>query len=480
MNALRTLLLLIAITCSWLGSLALSHEPQPHEFAAAMKRAAQSYRQLALHGGYVYYYSLDGAKRWGEGVASPTQVWVQPPGTPTVGEAYLKAYLATHDPFYEQAATEAAMALVSGQLKSGGWTNLIDFDKSSPQAADYRHDKQRGKNNSSLDDDQSTGALRFLIRVDQALHFKNAAIHDAALFGLRSLLAAQYACGAFPQIWTKPAEASHALKNASFPTVDWRTEGKVKNYWDMYTLNDNVAGNVCDTLMLAHAVYKEDQYLESLKRLGDWLLAAQLPEPQPGWAQQYDYDMHPIWARKFEPPAVASDETQEVILTLLKIAQATQDHRYLRPIPAAIQWLRHSRIENIHESANKLMRFARYYELQTNRPLYMVREGQSYHLTYSDQDLPSHYGWKTVDQTDHLERLLKQINSDEPLDLTNRSDRTAAEALESLDAAGRWVSVYRGESLVGQPKFSPQQSYLSSQIFAENLSLLAEALQPLK
>ena len=31
---------------------------------------------------------------------------------------------------------------------------------------------------------------------------------------------------------------------ASFPSYDWRTEGRVKNYWDMYTLNDNVAGNV--------------------------------------------------------------------------------------------------------------------------------------------------------------------------------------------------------------------------------------------
>ena len=30
----------------------------------------------------------------------------------------------------------------------------------------------------------------------------------------------------------------------------------------------------------------------------------QMPDPQPGWAQQYDYDMRPMWARKFEPAAI--------------------------------------------------------------------------------------------------------------------------------------------------------------------------------
>src|SRR5262245_65894851 len=99
------------------------------EAAQAMRRAAEFYRgQAALRGGYVYYYSPDLKLRHGEGVASPSQIWVQPPGTPTVGLAYLAAYRATGDTLYLDAAREAGEALIYGQLKSGGWQNCLEFD----------------------------------------------------------------------------------------------------------------------------------------------------------------------------------------------------------------------------------------------------------------------------------------------------------------------------------------------------------------
>ena len=97
--------------------------------AATLRRGCSYYRtKVASHGGYVYYYSLDLRQRWGEGVATTDQIWVQPPGTPTVGLAYLHAYRATEDRFYLDAAQQAAEALVYGQLRSGGWTNCIDFN----------------------------------------------------------------------------------------------------------------------------------------------------------------------------------------------------------------------------------------------------------------------------------------------------------------------------------------------------------------
>src|SRR5436190_18540507 len=99
------------------------------EATGTMRKAAEYYRgKVALRGGYVYYYSPDMTQRHGEGVATATQIWVQPPGTPTVGLAYLAAYKATGDKFYLDAAREAGEALIYGQLKSGGWQNCIDFD----------------------------------------------------------------------------------------------------------------------------------------------------------------------------------------------------------------------------------------------------------------------------------------------------------------------------------------------------------------
>jgi len=99
------------------------------EATDAMRRAAAFYHEkVASHGGYVYYYATDLSRRWGEGEATADQIWVQPPGTPTVGLAYLKALEATGDVNYFYAARDAAQALVYGQLKSGGWTNCVDFD----------------------------------------------------------------------------------------------------------------------------------------------------------------------------------------------------------------------------------------------------------------------------------------------------------------------------------------------------------------
>src|SRR5262249_22972099 len=67
----------------------------------ALRKAAQYFRtQVATEGGYLWRYSDDLKRREGERKATATMVWVQPPGTPAVGMAYLTAYEATGDAYY--------------------------------------------------------------------------------------------------------------------------------------------------------------------------------------------------------------------------------------------------------------------------------------------------------------------------------------------------------------------------------------------
>jgi hypothetical protein len=442
---------------------------------SALKQAASFYHnKVALRGGYVYYYSPDLTRRLGEGVASDTQIWVQPPGTPTVGLAYLTAYRATADRFYLDAATQAAEALVYGQLQSGAWTNSIDFDPRSGKAARYRNGRgggSRARNFSTLDDGISQSAIRLLVQVDQAHGFKHKKIHDAAEVALKALLEAQFPNGGFPQGWDEtPAPRPQPVK-ANFPNYDWRTEGRIKNYWDMFTLNDGLAGTVADTLRDAYRVYKDEKYKDAVEQLGDFLILAQLPAPQPIWSQQYNYDMQPIWARRFEPSAVTGGESQDVMETLMAIYRLTGNKKYLAPIPSALAHLKQSRLSD--------GRLARYYELLSNKPLYMFRRGKSYTLTYDDSQLPKHYGWKIDSRLDEIEREFQRLKREgtKPAPTTNTDQLEAGvrETLKSLNS-DRWISTFSGEPLAGQPKFRPGDKYISSGVFSRNVELLSRYL----
>jgi pectate lyase-like protein len=408
------------------------------EAVSVMRKAVEYYRtKVAYRGGYVYYYSPDLKLRYGEGMATPTQIWVQPPGTPTVGLAYLAAYRATGEKFYLDAARAAGEALIYGQLQSGGWQNCVDFD---PQRRVnlYRNGKGGGANNSTLDDGISQSAIRFLARLDEALEFKDAAVHESAQVALEALLNAQFTNGAFPQIWTGPVGSVPVIKS-SYSDDDWRTEGKVKDYWNMYTLNDGLPGTVTQTLLAAADVYKDVKYKNALARLGDFLLLAQMPEPQPAWAQQYSRQMQPIWARRFEPASITAGESQDVLETLLKIYETTGDKKYLDPVPRALAYLKKSLLPD--------GRLARYYELKTNRPLYMTRRDGEYFLTYDDSMLPDHYGWK-VDSRGAAQRS--------PASYRGAGRRRALDQHFPRRTAGWPTEVQAGRSLHKQRRVQPE------------------------
>jgi PelA/Pel-15E family pectate lyase len=450
----------------------------------ALKTAATFYRtKVASRGGYVYYYTPDLKQRWGEGVANEDTIFVQPPGTPTVGMAYLKAFEATGEKFYADAARETAEALVYGQLESGGWTQTIirpgEPPAGSPEpppafgkanrVGKYRNGKGGNWNVSSLDDGQTQAALVMLMRADRAIDFKHKEIHEAVAYGLDRLLAAQFRSGGFPQVWQKAAEDFRAVP-AKYPDYDWKTEGRVKNYWDFPTLNDGLAGTVAEVLIEAHQTYKDAKYKDALAKLGDFLVLAQMPDPQPGWCQQYSREMVPIWARKFEPAAITGWESQDAMRTLIKIARYTGEKKYLEPIPKALAYFNKSLLPD--------GRVPRFYELKTNKPLYM---NARYELTYDDSATPDHYGWK---QSAHFKEIEKEYEDAKAGRAPKAARGLAAKELEAdvrrivnaLDAEGRWVSTYGGERLVGQPKFAPGFKFVSSAVFSTNMEALGAYL----
>jgi len=425
--------------------------PAPADVAVAMKKTALFYRnKTSVAGGYGISVPKDYSTSRAENRESSTLISIQHPGTPSVGLALLMAFKVTKDPLFKQAAREAAQSLLWCQLASGGWESDFDFNPAVARKYHYRRDLEAGDTErggrhgaSTLDDGKTEAALLFLLELAHTPEFaKDEELHRAVKFGFDGLLLAQEKCGAWGQSFDGPADASAPVVKAKLP-AQWSRVWPNVDYTKFYTLND---GNLLQTtrlLLRAHELTQDERYLTAAKKVGDFHLLAQLPAPQPAWAQQYNAQMEPVWARKFEPPAVSSAESIEALETLLELWVATGEAKYRAPMAAAIAWLDKVKLPD--------GQWARFYELGTDKPLYC--KAKTYEVTYDDSDLPTHYGFKLNELGEDLDALKKKLamsreelqhakaDPTEPRKWASRAKGAAkkvVKALETLNPKGYW------------------------------------------
>jgi hypothetical protein len=537
----------IGVVCAALG-FAQANAPSRADVIAAMRKAAAFYSEkVSNRGGYHFVYADDLSYGRSEMSEGPTIVEVQREGTPIAGMAYLEAYEATGDDLFLKAARATANALVEGQLCNGGWDYFIEFDPEKRKSMPYRVDggcEGKKPRVTTLDDNVTQACTRLMMRVDRALKFGDARIHESAKAALDSLLRAQFPNGAWPQRYTTfPDPAAFPVKKASYP-ADWPRKWPNKPYFAMYTFNDNSIADAIDTMLEAARIYKESRYLDSARRGGDFILLAQMPDPQPAWAQQYDIDMHPAWARQFEPPSVTGGESQANMRILMVLYQETGDKKYLEPIPGALAYLERSvlpPVNNPSEIRRRASRggpaLARFYELKTNKPLYITKGTQvqatglgsaridGYEVSYSDESVITHYGVlisaaglkplraayeriaaesKPTPRSDNLYGLSPWTGEDTGGPSARNADPArVSEIVRSLDEHGAWteegtigkadrvVSVTAARSMVltinGKPTaikdndrielfggtLPPRTKVIRTSTFASNLRLLA-------
>lgn len=459
--------------------------PSRDEVLGAMRKAASFYvDQVATEGGYHFYYAADLSYGRSESAEGPTQIEFQRQGTPVVTLAYLEAHEATGDKVFLDAARAAGKAYLRGQMCSGGWDYLAEFDPEKRKQYRYRADGNCGPDKrgvTNLDDNVTQSAVRVLMRLDRALKFQDKDIHEAVTFALDKLIEAQFPIGAWPQRFNAPPDHSRfPVKRASYPP-SWDRKWPGPEYQLHYTFNDNSISDMIDTMLEAARIYNEPRYKASAEKGGQFILLAQMPDPQPAWAQQYDANMHPAWARVFEPPSVTGGESQGIMRTLMLLYRETGDRKYLEPIPRALEYLKKSVLppaDRYVEARSRMPKgtpvLARFYELKTNRPLYITKGSRltaaglgsrmvdGYELSYTGESVITHYGVLTGGgDLAAIEQDYRQLAKADPRSirrpdrltgLSPWSERAAPERtksqlaaqatkiISSMDSRGAWVT----------------------------------------
>jgi Ca2+-binding RTX toxin-like protein len=329
----------------------------------SLYQSTQTFAGLAFEGGYAGAYSFADGRQFGEAPSQPLgsgEVWLQPPGTPRIGEGYLRSYTVLNDQQYLDAAIQVGQAIAFAQKDNGGWSYT---NRMTDRDADWLlGDRTTGV---SLDDNVTQGNLGFLMKLD--VHYDAQWLTDSIGEALDFLVQNQGVSGGWAH---------------SYPAKG--------DYRDHFTFADSVINNAIDVLWQAHTQYADPVHLQSTMKGVEFILQTQLSAPQAGWAQFYDSNLQPASGRFFEPEAVDSLVTAHNIRTLIAAYQHNADQRYVDAAQAAVNWLKQTELPS-HE-------WYRLSEIGTGTPIFVKTDGTILHTVAEMEAAKAagelvEYGW---------------------------------------------------------------------------------------
>jgi len=259
-------------------------------------------------------------------------------------------------------AIQLAEYILTWQLPHGGWSKGIAF-QDGPWRPGMPKSTQvnRGVELGSFDDGKTIAEMKVLATVYRATGDER--FKEGFLRGLDFVFAAQYPTGGWPQ---------------SYP----QREG----YSDNVTYNDGAMINV---LRLVRDVARSPLYdfvgpeyraraEEALRKGIDYILRSQIEVDGvlTAWGQQHDpFTYEPAYGRSFELPSITAGESVGVVEFLMELPDPGPEIR--RAILSALLWFERVRLPD--------GRWARFYEIGTDRPFFVPRSGEK---LYDYNELP--------------------------------------------------------------------------------------------
>ena len=361
--------------------------------------------KVSTNGGYLWHYLPDFSRRWGEMEAYPTMIWLQNPGTISMGNLFIDAYQATGNEYFYGAAQKAANAIIWGQSHLGGWNYMVDFAGDRSLKHWYNtigkngwrlEEFQQYYGNSTFDDDVTSEAARFLLRIYlEKLDPKYKPPLDKAI---EFILMSQYPLGGWPQ---------------RYPPMDGFRKNGLPDYTAYYTFNDDVIWENVNFLIQCYQTLGEARYLDPIHRGMEFYILSQ--DSCGGWAQQLDLDLKIAGARSYEPAALLPRQTFENAMLLLRFYQITGDEKYLKPIPKAIEWLEKTAYKS-DTTTERRYTHPTFINPATQHPVYVHRKGSNvqcgfYYCDENEGELLSHYYGKSYVPIDLLQNEYERVSN---------------------------------------------------------------------
>lgn len=306
-------------------------------------------------------------------------------------------------------AARIADQVILYQKENGGWEKNIDMalmltaaEKAELQA------KRSDTSETTIDNRTSYTQVAYLGKVITASMLKSSPptnfpkYKDAFNKGLDYLLSSQYENGGFPQFYP--------LK---------------KGYYTHITFNDDAMIGVLAVLRdIANA--KDDyKFVDDTRRARaqaavakaiPLILKLQLASggKRTVWGQQYDeLTLKPTWARKFEPPCLASSESVGIVRFLM---QEKPTPEIINAIEAAVEWFEKNKLSGIRweriKGENTVVKdkaaepiWARFYEFETMKPIFIGRDSIiKYDVTQIEAERRNGYAWYVESPRNLLEK----------------------------------------------------------------------------
>ncbi len=340
----------------------------------AIEKGLWAITKLRQQGGFPMWVEIDGSRFYSDrGFGCPLfpgEFSLQE-GTALLAGFYLDMYQIENNSIYLSVAEDAGDALIAVQDEING--GFYYDGRRYEDGTGYQPHPKNYMRSAILDDNVMQSCLEFLLdlyNVTGATKYKTA--------------------------FEKGFECLNTMEK---PQGGWIQRSNYPNnvYFSYVTLNDNTLQDVVLMLLRANEIFpNETKYLEAAKRGCQFLLDVQGNGGSPnqsGWAQQYDDNNQPAWARDFEPPGICSRVTVSAMTALLEMYLATNETKWIDPIPDAIAWLDNSTITWEEDSGNQ-SGWARLYELGTNIPIHGISFGRGRPPEYGYEVATAGSSWK--------------------------------------------------------------------------------------